>query len=297
MFRALGYFLTRGFKNIWGNRLMSVASVGIVAASLILFGIFLLAGLNINALLRQVEDQCEINVYLTADAGGATLNQIEGELRAIPGVREVRFFSREERLERAKETTYQGKEYMLEDLETDNPLRDSYILSVEQLSQAQQVASLASDVQGVDEVLNRQDLVERIRGITDVIQKIGLWMMLALGLVAMFIVVNTIRLGLLSRSREVNVMRFVGASNWYIRGPFMVEGILLGIIGAVLAAVLVLWGYRAGIRMLDQTMQTSMLQLLNASEVWFTISASFLGIGAGIGLLGSGISIRKYLKV
>ncbi len=297
MFRALGYFLTRGFKNIWGNRLMSVASAGIVAASLILFGIFLLAGLNINALLRQVEDQCEINVYLAPDAGGATLNQIEGDLRAIPGVREVRFFSREERLERAKETTYQGKEYMLEDLETDNPLRDSYILSVEQLSQAQQVAALASDVQGVDEVQNRQDLVERIRGITDVIQRIGLWMMLALGLVAMFIVANTIRLGLLSRSREVNVMRFVGASNWYIRGPFMVEGILLGIIGAVLAAILVLWGYRAGIRMLDQTMQSSMLQLLNASEVWFTISASFLGIGAGIGLLGSGISIRKYLKV
>lgn len=276
---------------------MSVASAGIVAASLILFGIFLLAGLNINALLRQVEDQCEINVYLAPDAGGATLNQIEGDLRAIPGVREVRFFSREERLERAKETTYQGKEYMLEDLETDNPLRDSYILSVEQLSQAQQVAALASDVQGVDEVQNRQDLVERIRGITDVIQRIGLWMMLALGLVAMFIVANTIRLGLLSRSREVNVMRFVGASNWYIRGPFMVEGILLGIIGAVLAAILVLWGYRAGIRMLDQTMQSSMLQLLNASEVWFTISASFLGIGAGIGLLGSGISIRKYLKV
>lgn len=297
MFRALGYFLTRGFKNIWGNRLMSVASAGIVAASLILFGIFLLAGLNINALLRQVEDQCEINVYLAPDAGGATLNQIEGDLRAIPGVREVRFFSREERLERAKETTYQGKEYMLEDLETDNPLRDSYILSVEQLSQAQQVAALASDVQGVDEVQNRQDLVERIRGITDVIQRIGLWMMLALGLVAMFIVANTIRLGLLSRSREVNVMRFVGASNWYIRGPFMVEGILLGTIGAVLAAILVLWGYRAGIRMLDQTMQSSMLQLLNASEVWFTISASFLGIGAGIGLLGSGISIRKYLKV
>lgn len=125
LFRALGYFLTRGFKNIWGNRLMSVASAGIVAASLILFGIFLLAGLNINALLRQVEDQCEINVYLAPDAGGATLNQIEGDLRAIPGVREVRFFSREERLERAKETTYQGKEYMLEDLETDNPLRDS----------------------------------------------------------------------------------------------------------------------------------------------------------------------------
>lgn len=159
------------------------------------------------------------------------------------------------------------------------------------------MAALASDVQGVDEVQNRQDLVERIRGITDVIQRIGLWMMLALGLVAMFIVANTIRLGLLSRSREVNVMRFVGASNWYIRGPFMVEGILLGIIGAVLAAILVLWGYRAGIRMLDQTMQSSMLQLLNASEVWFTISASFLGIGAGIGLLGSGISIRKYLKV
>ena len=296
MFRTIGYFLGNGFKNIWRNKLMSFASAGIVAASLILFGFFLLAEINIDALILGVEEQCEINVYLSSDTGGATLNQIKSELTEIPGVKDVKFVSKEERIEQAKQTTYQGREYLLEDIEEDNPLRDSYILTAENLGQSEEIAEAASKIQGVDEVINLQEMVDKIRGIADTIRRAGGWLMLILALIAMFIIVNTIRLGLIYRRQEISIMRFVGASNHYICGPFMVEGVILGITGAVLAAILILWGYSAGINVLNQTLQLDFLVLPGLKDVWAEVAIDFLAIGTGIGLIGSGISIRKYLK-
>lgn len=298
MFRALRYFFTQGRKNIWNNKLMSAASIGIVAASLVLLGIFQLALMNLNGWISQVEQQCEVNVYLKSDISGTNLNRIQSELAGIPEVSEVTFFSKEERVKRTKETTYAGQEYMLEDLEKDNIVRDSYVLTVNQLASTSQVASLAARVPGVDEVVNRQDLVDKIQAVSSVVRQVGLWLMLLLALIAMFIIANTIRIGLISRSGEVDIMRFVGASNSYIRGPFMVEGIFLGILGATLACGLTFAGYYLLLRSAT-TVFPGMDQplLLSLKQVWPTLAATFLGIGIGVGFIGSGISIRKHLKV
>lgn len=298
MFRAIGYFIAQGFKNIWNNKLMSAASIGIVAASLVLLGIFQLALLNLNHWITQVEQQCEINVYLKQEITGTNLNRIQSELDAIDHVTEAKFFSREERVKRTKETTYAGREYMLEDLEKDNVVRDSFILSVDTLEHAADVAALAVNVSGVDEVVNRQELVDKIRIVSTMIRKVGFWLMILLILIAMFIISNTIRIGLVSRSGEVDIMRFVGASNSYISGPFMVEGVLLGLFGAILAGVLTLLGYYA----LSQSAtnifpEFSQELLLPLAVIWKTVSIIFVGIGASIGLFGSVISIRRHLKV
>lgn len=297
MARALGYFFTQGCKNIWNNKLMSAASIGIVAASLVLLGIFQLAIMNLNAWVFQIEQQCEVNVYLKRDMTGTNINRIQSELSAIPDVANVTFFSKEERVQRTKETTYAGREYMLEDLEKDNIVRDSYILTVTSLANASQVAELATKISGVDEVVNRQDMVDKIQVVSGVVQQVGFWLMLLLVLIAMFIIANTIRIGLVSRSGEVNIMRFVGASNAYICGPFMTEGVFLGILGAILAAGVTFTGYYilscSAVNLFPELGQSL---LLPASEIWWIVSVAFLGIGAGIGLLGSGISIRKHLK-
>ena len=123
--RALHYFITRGVKGIWNNLIMCISSTGIVAASLVLFGIFLLVSMNINAILMQINEECEINVYISREVENVTLSQIEGELKKIEGVSNVKFFSRDDRLKRAEETTYKNKEYMIEDLKEDNPIRDA----------------------------------------------------------------------------------------------------------------------------------------------------------------------------
>lgn len=298
MFRALRYFFVQGCKNIWNNKLMGVASIGIVAASLVLLSIFQLAILNLNNWISQVEQQCEINVYLENELDGTNINRIKSELSAIENVSKVTFFSKDERVQRTKETTYKGREYMLEDLEKDNIVRDSYILTVTSLTEASAVAELAAKVPGVDEVVNRQDLIDKIRVVADMIRQIGFWLMLLLILIAMFIIANTIRIGLISHSGEINIMRFVGASNSYIRGPFMVEGILLGILGAVVAGGLIFAGYillsRSAISFFPDMGQALLLPL---SAIWKVVTVTSLEIGAGIGLIGSGISIRKHLKV
>lgn len=297
MFRALDYFIRRGFKSIWNNRAMSLTSVGIVAAGLLLFGVFLLIELNINTMLDRLENQCEINVYLAKDAQGVSLNQIVEKLKTIDGVEDVRFFSKEERLNRAKETTYKGREAILADFEKENPLRDSYVLSTEELDKSREIAAAAAAIPGVDEVVNQQDMIDWLQRAGNLARKLGVLLMLFLVLVAMFLVSSTIRLGLVARSREIGIMRFVGASNWYIRGPFMTEGILLGLMGAAVAVGLVLWGYFSVVEIIVQILQLDQSLLVPPQMVCKIVLISFLGIGTGIGMLGSAVSMRKYLKV
>ena len=242
MFRGLWYFLRGGVKNIWRNKLMSAASVGIVAASLVLFGVFLLAEIDINSVLGSIEGQCEINVYISEDAGGSNLNRIYDELSKIQGVKEVRFLSKEERIELAKQTAYKDREYLIDDLTgDDNPLRDSYVLSADDIGMSGEIAAAAEKVQGVDEVINLQQMVDRIKTLSSGLRRTGGVIMIVLALIAMFIIINTIKLGLIYRGREISIMRYVGASDSYICGPFMVEGLILGIAGAVIAAIPVLW--------------------------------------------------------
>jgi cell division transport system permease protein len=154
------------------------------------------------------------------------------------------------------------------------------------------------NVPGVDEVVNRQELVDKIQIVSTMIRRVGFWLMILLILIAMFIISNTIRIGLVSRSGEVDIMRFVGASNSYISGPFMVEGVLLGLFGAILAGTLTLLGYYA----LSQSATNifpkfSQGLLLPLDMIWKTVTIIFVGIGASIGLFGSVISIRRHLKV
>ena len=295
--RAIGYFLSKGFKNIWRNRMMSFTTICIVAAGLIIFGIFMLISLNINNLLTTIEGQCEINVYLSNDAGGSTISQIEKELKEIDGVTEASFFSKEDRLNRAKETMYKDKEYILEDFEEDNPLRDSYILKVDDIGVSERVAQEAAEITGVEEVNDLQELADNIKQFATATRRIGGILMIMLAFIAIFIIANTIRLCIVSRSDEISIMRFVGASNGYISGPFIVEGIVLGFFGAVLAFGMVSWGYIETVNKIKGIFFDIFSQIMSYDEIWLMLSISFAVIGMGIGVVGSGISLRRFLKV
>ncbi len=291
MFSAWGYFLTRGWKNIRNHRLVSAASMGIVAASLLLFGIFLLLEMNLELVLSQVREQCEINVYLTESAEES---EVREALSSIPGVKEIRYCSREERLQKVKETSYQGKETLLADFEEDNPLRNSYVLTIEDLEHSTEISEKVGKIAGVDEVTNLLDLANKIERFADGAEQAGFWLMLIFAFTAVFIISNTIRMGMAARSTEIEIMRCVGASGGYIQGPFLVEGILLGMVGACLSAALVLWGYSAALEAMQSLLQSDFIELVSVKKAAKTIIVSFLGLGMGIGLLGSGCSVHKY---
>ncbi len=295
MFRNLKYFLVQGFKGLISNSLMTLASIGIVIASLVLFGFFVLFGMNLNAVGDQIKEQCEINVYMPNDMSRDDVRAIGSQLGEIEYVKEAQLYTKEERLQNYKEGVYQEQAEVIDTLEEDNPLRDAYILSLEDVTKAREVAEAASKIQGVEDVVNRQDLIQQILSITNTIKHVSVWLLLILAAISVFIISNTIKLGMFSRRKEINIMKFVGATNWFIRWPFIIEGMLLGAVGAAVAAVVVMLGYGSVLPAVQEFMGN--IKLLEWSEVVQIVVAAFFVMGMGIGMAGSAMSIRKHLHV
>lgn len=295
MFRNIRYFIVQGIKGLTSNSLMTLASVGIVVASLFLFGFFVLLGANLNYISEQIKDQCEINVYLPKDTDRDTVREIGSKLSEIPGVKEARLYTKEERFSNYKDSIYAGQTEVIDTLKEDNPLRDAYILELKDIEMANSVAEAAGKVEGVEEVKNSQYIFRKIISITRGIRHASIWLVAILAIISVFIISNTIKLGMFSRRKEINIMKFVGATNWFIRLPFMIEGMLLGIIGAAVSAVIIILSYEAVLPNLEEFMGT--LKLLPTSDVIYMVIWSFLALGAGIGILGSYMSIRKHLHV
>ncbi len=293
--RDLKYFIKRGISGIISNWLMSLASVSIVIASLTVFGIFIIFGLNMNYISDQIEQQCQINVYVSRDTEEKEYEEVGKRLEKLDNVKSVKAYSKEERYENYKNTAYSDNSESIEAMEADNPLRDSYILTLEDASDAASVIKAAAEVKGVEEVKNSLDLINKIVSITKMIRTITIWLVIILIIIAVFIISNTIKLGMFSRRKEINIMKFVGATNWYIRWPFIIEGMLLGFIGALLAAALVLLGYEAVYK--DIVPFFGSIKIISVKAAYKYVLWSFVGLGTVIGMLGSYTSIRKYLHV
>ncbi len=295
IFRNLKYFVTQGVKGLLANSLMTLASIGIVIASLVIFGIFVLFGLNINSVGDQIKDQCEINVYMPNTMNRDDVRAIGSQLSEIEYVKEAQLYTKEERLQNYKDGIHQDQAEVITTLEADNPLRDAYVLSLTDVRKANEVAIAASKIQGVEEVTNRQDLIKTILSITNTIKHVSIWLMIILAAISVFIISNTIKLGMFSRRKEINIMKFVGATNWFIRWPFIIEGMLLGAVGAAISSVVVMFGYGSIFGSLQEFMGN--IKLLEAADVANIIVIGFSIMGIGIGMAGSAMSIRKHLHV
>ncbi len=295
IFRNLKYFIIQGFRGLVSNSLMTLASIGIVVASLVLLGFFVLFGMNLNTIGDQIKEQCEINVYVPNEMDRDSVRAIGSQLTALPYVKEALLYTKEERLLNYKEGVYHEQAEIIDTLEEDNPLRDAYILTLDDVTKATEVATAASQIEGVEEVVNRQDLIQKILSITNTVQHVSIWLMVILAAISVFIISNTIKLGMFSRRKEINIMKFVGATNWFIRWPFIIEGMLLGAVGAGIATVIVMLGYGSVLSTVQAFMGN--LTLLSPGQVLNIIIIAFLVIGMGFGMLGSAMSIRKHLHV
>lgn len=295
MLSNIKYFVVQGAKGLFSNRLMTLASVGIVVASLFLFGFFLILGANLNYISEQIKEQCEINVYLPKDTDRDTVREIGSKLSEIEGVKEARLYTKEERFQNYRDSIYSDQADVIDTLEQDNPLRDAYILELENVEEADAVAAAAAEVEGIEEVKNSQYIFQQIISITNGIRHASIWLVVILAIISVFIISNTIKLGMFSRRKEINIMKFVGATNWFIRFPYMIEGMLLGLIGAAVSAVIIILGYNAIYPALIEFL--GILELIEVSSVVPMIIWSFIALGMGIGIIGSYMSIRKHLYV
>jgi len=301
---TIGRHFREGGKSLVRNGWMSFASASAIAISLFVLGVFLLLAMNLSHWAKEVEDQVEIRVFLDLAATPTQISQLQTQIGSMPAVSKVRFVSKDEGLELMREKLGKDGVDILEGFEGDgNPLPDSFTVEV---LEPREIGTAAEQIEKLnkgtaDPLINKVEYgkgtVDMLFKATRLIQNVVLVLVVGLALTAMFLISNTIKLTILARRREIGIMKLVGATNSFIRWPFFIEGALLGIIGSSIPIFLLLYGYWQLVKNSSLTLGILLIRMLPPTEVMPKVSYLLLGIGLLIGIWGSTISVRKFLKV
>lgn len=294
------YLTKQGRHNLRANRLMSLASIGVLTACLLLTGIAGLFSANVNSLVEYLGDQNETVVYLDQGLSDEELASVDQTLRSMPGLAAVTYVSQEEVLE-----TYKGymSEYadLFNDFEEDNPFHANYRVVLENLNQLDEMIAQLEQIDGVYSVSAPTQLSSVFLTIQRAVTYAGWALVAVLALVSVVVISNTIRLTVFARRKEINIMKYVGATNGFIRWPFFVEGTSVGLISGLLAAGLVIGAYALVVNRVGAMsgFWGPILGscLLSVGQVWPAVLGAFLIFGVVIGSIGTATSIRKYLEV
>ena len=290
------YAFVQARKNIIRNGLMTVASLFTIASCLVILGLFTVITLNVNYISAKIKDQCEIQVFLEQKASDNRVKEVGKQIRALSNVKEAVLFTKEEMLEYAEDDIFEGNEEMTIGFDDDNPFSDSYKVTLHDISLTSDTVKQIEGFSSIEYIDNKQDLVDDVVNISDYIQKFSLIIMALLMVIAIVIISNTIRLTVFNRRKEINIMKYIGATDRFIRTPFIIEGVTIGIISAGIAFALVSWGYVAVCSLVEKS-GYEMFMLMDYSSVWLIIAVLFVIAGSFIGMFGSMISMRRYLKV
>lgn len=292
--RTWEYFIREAIISLKRNSLMSFASVSTVALSLLILGIFLVMVLNLNNMASTLETQVQISVYLQDNMTDREMREVGTRITKLPGVIQVMFVSKDEALERFKERLGE-QQGILAALGETNPLPNAFEVKVDKPERVKPVAEAIGQFKGVENAKFGQEVVEHLFNLTKMMRIFGLVLIIFLALAALFIISNTIRITVFARRREIAIMKYVGATDWFIRWPFLIEGMMLGISGAVIAVLLLTEIYSALTQQVYQSL--AFLPLIPKYPFITNISMVLIVTGAVIGALGSSISLRKYIKV
>lgn len=296
-YNVIGYFLSEGFRNVFKNKKSTFSCLGVMCATMLIFGLFFAIGKNINSAVQGLEKEQGMQVFMEYDASEEDINKLNEDLNKIEGVNSVTFVSKEEAYNTMKERL--GK--------NDKGLRGftpdifavSYIVTLTDLSLNNQVYDAVSSLDTVREIQNKGDTIETLSKIGNTIQIVTFTMFAILILISLFIISNTIKLTVHARRKEISIMKYVGATNSFIRTPFMIEGIIIGLFSGIISILIVGGGYNYIASELAQsaTWQKLSISLLSFGDMFGQIVLVYMLLGVGIGIIGSSISMRKYLEV
>ena len=282
---TINYFIVDALKSIKRNITVSFAAMLTVLVTFFVLGTFTLVGLNFNKTIEDVADKIEIKVYLQDDIKLVNQREVEIKLSEQDGVKAVTYESKDEAFTKLKKDL-EGNSGMLEGYSLENnPLASSYIVTLEDASYASNVTKAVEDMTGVESVTNQQELIEKISRVVDFVQILGV----------IFLIMNTIKLAVYSRRREVGIMKFVGATDWFIRWPFVIEGRIIGAIGSLLATAVIYFIYRGVFGFIASNLLIA--NLVPVSFVLTTLLGGFLLGGIVVGAIGSIAALRKFLVV
>lgn len=295
-FRTLMRHLRQGLKNIARNGWMTVASVGAVTTTLILVGAFLALMLNLNQMADNIEEDVEISTLIDLTLNEEEITDLGSQIEQINGVKSVTFSSKDDQLESLIESMGdEGRSWEL--FEQDNPLNHVYVVQATDPEDTESIANQIREMEGVQEVEYGASVVNRLFTFNEYARNIGLALIIGLVFTAIFLISNTIKITIMARSKEIGIMKLVGATNGFIRWPFFIEGLLLGVLGSILPIGVILTGYYYLANNVSDQISYSFVEILPYNPFAWQLSLLILGIGAFIGVWGSVMSVRKFLKV
>ena len=290
----IGYFLSETVTNLKRNLLMTVAAISTVAISLLLLGGVQILGLVVTNVTGGLEQKVEISAYFREDASTGEISQLTSDLDQMPTVKDVTFISKEEAFEEYKEI-YKDQPEFWQNIPPDS-LPQSLRISLTDADFTEEVASSIRGAPGLDEVRYGGQIIDRLLQVNNLLTVITFSMSMILLVAAAALIANTIRLAIYARRDEIGIMKLVGATNWFIRIPFLFEGVFAAFVGAIIASLIMVGAQWAVFKNLgDQITFLGPVFSFSTGEI-VTVVGVLFAVGCGIGLIGSGLALRRFLE-
>ena len=296
-YNRLGYLIGEGFSNVFKNKKSTMASIIIMCATMIIFGLFLIIGENVNHFVDNLKLQQGFQVFMKEDATQEEMDKVKEDIRALDGISTIEFVSKEQGLNTMKEKLKDEKGVL--DGFNVQKIKASYIVKVTDLERSKTIQSEVEKIDNVVKITNSNETAMKLISIAKVIRIATGVILLLLIIISTFIISNTIKLTVHSRRKEISIMKYVGATNSFIRWPFIVEGIVIGIISSIISIIIVGGTYNIITTKMAESdfVRVMGMNLVGLNEMLTSIILVYLILGIGIGTVGSVVSIRKYLKV
>ena len=298
---TIGYQTKQGFKNIGRNKMFSVASIATMAACIFLFGIFFSIVTNFRYMVQKAEEGVAITVFFDEEATDAQIKKIGDELKSQNGVLKVNFVSADEAWDSFKDEYFGDAKELADGFKDDNPLSgsDNYEVYMSDVSKQKDVVSYAEKLDGVSKV-NKSDVVAKtLTSVNRLIYYVSIVLIGILLAVSIFLISNTVTMGITVRREEIAIMKYIGAKDGFVRAPFIIEGLVIGLIGAVIPLVILYFVYDKAVAyvMTKFSLLKNIIEFLPVTTVYRTLLPVGLILGVGIGFIGSAFTIRKHLRV
>lgn len=302
LIRILFRNIRDSFKSIIRNFSLSLASISCITITLVVVAISMILSINVNDLMKQVEDDVTVVAFLDRDITLERIAEIEKEIRALPNIQPGEDGIKLDTKENIRKDMMESSETydrILKNMENreDNPLQDAYHVKVVDIKEMEKTRKQLSAIEGVYLVRDNQEMVKSLIGVFDAITKGTYVVVIALILVTAFLIVNTIKITIFSRKREIDIMRLVGASNMNIKIPFLFEGLFLGMLGSIIPIIVTIYGYTALYNNFNGKLFGNIFKLTKPNPFIYQVSGILLLIGVIVGMIGSWRAVRKHLKI
>ena len=297
VFRILGRNVRDSLKGVIRNFSLSLASISCITITLIVVSIAMLLTYNVNNFATNVEQDVTIVVFMNVDITAEQTDDVLEKIKQIDGIESYTYQSK---MQIAKEMMSESdvfKNIMADWTEETSPLQPTYQIKVKDINKIGSVAKKIENIDYVETVKYGEGMIEQLVSVFDVVRKISIGIVIALIIVTAFLITNTIKITIFSRKNEIDIMRLVGASNINIKIPFILEGLVLGVIGSIIPIILTIYGYTALYNKFDGKVLSSFIKLVEPSMFIYKLSALLIAIGIAVGMFGSWRAVRKHLKI